>query len=82
MALTQRELQRNFGIRPSKDTIKAIHSNLIIHQRFSLEGPSQSRRISTEYNIQRVRNLAEEHEVRSEPTSTRRLALEMRAQGH
>jgi len=82
IVLTQRELQRNFGIRPSKDTIKAIHNNLITHQRFSLEHPGQPRRIRTEDNIQRVRNLAEEHEARSEPTSTRRLALEMRAQGH
>jgi len=79
--LTQRELQRRFGIRPTKDTIKSIHRNMIENQRLSLPRPGPSRWAQTTDNVQRVRELAIEHENRDEPTSTRRLALEMSEEG-
>ena len=81
IVLRQRELQRRFGIRPTKDTIKSIHRNMIEHQRLTLETPGPSRTVTTPTNIRRVLELAEEHERRDEPTSTRRLALELAEEG-
>jgi len=81
VVLTQRELQRRFGIRPTKDTIKSIHSNLINHQRLTLRRPGRPRSVRVSATERRVRELAREHEGRDEPTSTRRLAIEVSAEG-
>ena len=54
---------------------------MIENQRLSLPRPGPSRWAQTTDNVQRVRELAIEHENRDEPTSTRRLALEMSEEG-
>jgi len=55
IVLTQRELQRRLRIRNDKNTIKAIHSNLMEHQKLTLErsGLNMTARAST--NIQFVK---------------------------
>ena len=80
IVLTQRELQRRLGIRHDKNTIKSIHKNLMEHRRLTLERSGPQLTARTTPNICRIRELANEHEGRNQPTSTRRLALEMAAE--
>ena len=51
------------------------------HQKLSLPHPGQQRFAQTSANVCRVREIATEHEASNQPTSTRRLALAMRAEG-
>lgn len=55
---------------------------MLREQELTLKHPDQPETVRTPANNRRVRELALEHERKDEPTSTRRLALELREGGH
>ena len=78
---TRMDLWRDHRIRPDKKTIKRVHQNLRFHHVLRGKPPGRPRSARTSENIQHIKRIAQERSDQGQPTSTRRLALEMQDQG-
>lgn len=78
---TRMDLWRDHRIRPDKKTIKRVHQNLRFHHVLRRKPPGRPRSARTSENIQHIKRIAQERSDQGQPTSTRRLALEMQDQG-